>query len=175
MTNQLETERLIMRLPRREDFDAFATLWADEEMLKDLPFGPFTRAECWPRFLKLAGSWTICGFGNWLVFDKAGTFVGVVGFFDAFRGLGPDFDNHRELGYTLAPAHGGKGYATEACLAALNWMDHQPFGSHTVCMMGIGHEASIRVAEKCGYSLLREAQDEHGEIRLMIREKPTAS
>ena len=70
-------------------------------MLKDLPFGPQTRAECWPRFLRLAGSWTICGYGNWLVFDKAGAFIGVVGFFDAFRELGPDFDDHRELGMCL--------------------------------------------------------------------------
>ena len=171
MTSELETKRLILRLPRQEDFDAFAELWADEEMLKDLPFGPFTRAECWPRFLKLAGSWPILGFGNWLVFEKTGAFVGVVGFFDAFRGLGPDFDVHRELGYTLSPAYSGKGYTTEACLAALNWMDIQPFGTHTVCMMSRGHVASIRVAEKCGYTFLREAEDDQGEIRLMIREK----
>ncbi len=37
-------------------------------------------------------------------------------------------------------------------------------------MIGSDHSASIRVAEKCGYSLLRKAQDEHGDIVLMTRE-----
>ena len=175
MTNQLETARLILRLPRREDIDVFAALWADPETLKDLPNEPLTRVECWPRLLRIAGSWALLGYGNWLVFEKSGDFVGVIGFFDAARGFGEDFDEYRELGYTLAPAHSGKGYATEACLAALKWMDHQSFGNHTVCMMGVGHVASIRVAEKCGYSVMREAQDEQGEIRLMIRKKPAAS
>ena len=158
-----------MRLPERADFDAFAALWGDAEVLKELPFGPQTRAESWPRFLRLAGSWTISGYGNWLVFEKTGAFVGVIGFSDACRGLGADFDNYRELGYVLNVAHNGKGYATEASFAALGWMDRQPFGNHTVCMMGAEHAASIRVAEKCGYTLLRETVDEDGAIRLMTR------
>ena len=139
-------------------------------MLEDLPFEPLTRAESWPPFLRIAGSWTILGYGSWLVFEKTGEFVGVVGFFDAARGHGEDFDEVRELGYVLRPAHSGKGYATEASIAALNWMDRQSFGSHTVCMMGVNHSRSIRVAEKCGYTLLRKAKDEHGDIVLMIRE-----
>ena len=98
--------------------------------------------------------------------------MGVIGFFDAYRGLGADFDNYRELGYVLNVAHKGKGYATEACFAALGWMDRKPFGNRTVCMMGAEHAASILVAEKCGYTLLREAVDEHGAIHLMTRKNP---
>ena len=82
MTNQLETARLILRLPRREDIDVFAALWADPETLKDLPNEPLTRVECWPRLLRIAGSWALLGYGNWLVFEKSGDFVGVIGFFD---------------------------------------------------------------------------------------------
>ena len=168
--NTLETGRLILRLPERADFDDFAALWADPEMLKNLPIEPQTRPECWPRFLRNAGSWTILGYGSWFVFEKTGAFVGVVGFFDAAREFGADFDDHRELGYVLSPSHSGKGYATEACIAALGWMGRQSFGDRTVCMIGSDHSASIRVAEKCGYSLLRKAQDEHGDIVLMTRE-----
>ena len=168
--NRLETDRLVLRLPERADFDAFAQLWGDAEMLRDLPFEPQTRAECWPRFLRLAGSWAIMGYGTWLVFEKAGAFVGLIGFFDALRGYGPDFDDHPELSYVLGPAHSGKGYATEASLAALSWMDSQDFGFRTVCMIGAGHAASIRVAEKCNYKFLREAKDEYGAMYLMTRE-----
>ena len=166
----LETERLIMRLPERADFDEFAAMWADPEMLKNLPFDSQTRAECWPRFLRNAGSWTILGYGSWLVFEKTGEFVGVAGFFDAARGLGEDFDGCREAGWVFTPAASGKCIATEAMNAALGWMDCQDFGNQTVCMMGADHIASIRVAEKCGYTLLRKAQDEHGDITLMARE-----
>jgi RimJ/RimL family protein N-acetyltransferase len=153
------------------DFDAFADMWADAEMLKDLPFEPQTRAQCWPRFLRLAGNWTLLGYGAWLVFEKTGDFVGVIGFMDGMRGLGSDFDDHRELAYVLRPVHSNKGYATEACHGALEWFDRQRFGDRTVCMIGADHVASIRVAEKCGYELLREATDEHehGAIRLMTR------
>ena len=173
--NTIETERLIMRLPERADFDGFAALWADPEMLIHLPFDPQTRAECWPRFLRNAGSWTILGYGSWLVFEKTGDFVGVAGFFDAARGFGEDFDGCREAGWVFTPAASGKGIATEAMKAALGWMDCQDFGNQTVCMTGADHMASINVAEKCGYSLLREAKDEHGAIRLMIREKPVVT
>jgi len=169
----LETEQLIMRLPERADIDAFAALWADPEMLINLPFDPLTRAECWPRFLRNAGSWAILGYGSWLVFEKSGGFVGTAGFFDAARGLGPDFDNYREAGWVFTPSSSGKGIATEAMKAALGWMDGQDFGNQTVCMTGTDHVASIKVAEKCGYSLLREAIDEDGAVRLMIREKST--
>ena len=123
----------------------------------------------------MAGSWTISGYGTWLVFEKTGAFVGVVGFIDALRGYGPDFDDYLELSYVLGPAHNGKGYATEASLAALGWMERQSFGSHTVCLIGEGHAASIRVAEKCGYTPLRETKDEYGAIRLMIRNNASAT
>ena len=144
-------------------------------MLKDLPFEPQTRAESWPRFLRLAGNWTILGYGTWLVFDKAGAFVGLAGFINAMRGHGPDFDDHPELNYVLNPAHMGKGYATEACLAALNWMDGQSFGARTVCLIAPEHRASIRVAEKCGYRVLRNAEDFEGSIMLMVRSPPVGA
>lgn len=171
----LTTEHLILREPNKADFEVFARLWADGEMLKDLPFSPQSREQSWPRFLRLAGSWSMMGYGTWFVFDKAGSFVGLVGFLDGMRGLGEDFDTHRELSYVLDPHFHGAGYATEACNAALRWMDKQDFGAHTVCMIGAGHAASIKVAQKCGYTVFRESQDAHGKVQLMIRKKPVAT
>ncbi|MEE9455174.1 MAG: GNAT family N-acetyltransferase [Paracoccaceae bacterium] len=168
----LTTKHLILRLPHKDDFDLFAALWGDADMLKDLPFEPQTRAESWPRFLRLAGSWALLEYGTWFVFDKAGGFVGLVGFMNALRGHGPDFDDHPELNCVLSPAHMGKGYATEACLAALAWMDQQSFGSHTVCLIASEHTASIRVAEKCGYKVLRNVKSAKELAVLMTRNCP---
>lgn len=105
------------------------------------------------------------------MFENTGDFVGTIGFMDGMRGLGSDFDDHRELAYVLRPLHSNKGYATEACRGALEWFDGQSFGDQTVCIIGANHAASLRVAEKFGYKLLRETTDEseRGASRLMIR------
>ena len=174
--NTLETDRLILRLPAAGDLDAYADMWSDAEMLKYIVLEPQSRGQSWGRLQKIAGSWGLSGYGQWLVLEKtSGRLVGQVGFFDAFRGLGADFDSHREAGWVFNMDVAGKGYATEAMLAALSWMDEQTFGNQTVCIMAPDNAASIRVAEKCGYTLLRETVDADGAIRLMTREKPVAT
>ncbi|MCK4861217.1 MAG: GNAT family N-acetyltransferase [Rhodobacteraceae bacterium] len=168
--NTIETERLILRPPVADDLDAFARMWADAETLKHIPIDPNTRGQSWGGLMRIAGCWALKGYGQWMVLDKTSDkFLGHAGFFDAMRELGPDFDAHREAGWVFTPEASGKGFATEAMLAALGWMDRQSFGNRTVCMIGTDHNASIRVAEKCGYSLLREAQDKDGDIVLMTR------
>jgi|LGVE01.1.fsa_nt_gb RimJ/RimL family protein N-acetyltransferase len=174
--NTLETGRLILRPPVAEDLDAFAKMWADAEVLKNIPIEPQSRGQSWGGLMRIAGCWALKGYGQWMVLDKtSGKFIGQAGFFDAWRDLGPDFDNHREAGWVFTPAASGKGLATEAMSAALGWMDTQSFGHHTVCMIGAGHSASIRVAEKCGYTLMRETADEHGDIVLMTRKNTVAT
>lgn len=169
----LETNRLYLRPPQRQDFDAFADMWADPALFEHLPMEPFARAASWTKFLNMAGNWAIVDYGNFFAFDKSDDrLLGQIGFFDASRGFGPDFDTHRELGYVFLPTTAGQGIATEAGQAAQHWMDQQNFGDRTVCMMSPDNIASIRVAKKCGYSLLRETADEHGDVHLMYRDKP---
>ena len=62
-----------------------------------------------------------------------------------------------------------KGFATEALRLGHRWLAAQSFGGRTVCMMDPKHKASIRVAEKCGYGLLRIDRDEWGPLQLMER------
>lgn len=50
---QLETERLILRLPRIEDFDRYAELLAHEG--SHHIGGPLTRGDAWRRFLQMPG------------------------------------------------------------------------------------------------------------------------
>jgi len=172
----LETERLILRPPVEGDLDGFAAMWADAETLKHIPIDPNTRGQSWGGLMRIAGCWALKGYGQWVVLDKdSDEFLGHAGFFDAMRDLGPDFDAHREAGWVFTSEASGKGLATEAMMAALGWMDRQRFGDKTVCMIGADHNASIRVAEKCGYSLLRKAQDEHGDIVLMSRNNTAAT
>jgi RimJ/RimL family protein N-acetyltransferase len=60
-----------------------------------------------------------------------------------------------EVGYILHPAHGGRGYATEATRALL-WLGFEELGLHRICgRLDARNAASARVLERVG--MRREA------------------
>jgi RimJ/RimL family protein N-acetyltransferase len=148
----IETERLIMRGHRLDDFEASAALWADPEVTRFISGKPSTREESWSRLLRHVGHWALLGFGYWALEDKAsGRFVGEVGFADFKRLIEPPLDGIPEIGWVIAPSLHGRGLATEAVRAASAWgLKH--FGPvRTACLIHPENGASIRVARKCGY------------------------
>jgi RimJ/RimL family protein N-acetyltransferase len=56
-----------------------------------------------------------------------------------------------EAGWVFAQRFHGKGYATEAMLAALAWADAALSHPAMFCILAPENTASIRVAEKCGF------------------------
>jgi RimJ/RimL family protein N-acetyltransferase len=146
----LETERLTLRGPRREDFDDSAAMWGDPEVTRYVGVKPSTREEAWARVLRNVGHWSVLGFGFWVVRERGtGRFVGEVGVGEFRREITPSFDGTPEAGWVLATWAKGKGFATEAQRAALAWADER--FPRTVCMIDVGNAASVRVAAKCGY------------------------
>jgi RimJ/RimL family protein N-acetyltransferase len=113
---------------------------------------PFTEEETWARFLQYAGHWSVLGFGYWAVEERAsGEFVGEVGFADFKREIQPPIHDTPELGWVLMPQVHGRGYATEAVRAALEWGATHLAQPSTVCLIHPENMASIRVADKCGF------------------------
>ena len=53
---RIETARLILCLPRIEDFDGYAELHADEEAARHIG-GALPRAAAWRKFLQMPGAW----------------------------------------------------------------------------------------------------------------------
>lgn len=148
----LETERLILREFRAADFVDFADMWADPVVVKHISGVAATRSESWARLKMLAGSWPLTGWGGWAVQDKAnGRFVGNVGFSDFKRIIEPDLGRQPEAAWVLAQWAHGKGYATEAMLAAMAWGKEQFGGVKPVCIIDPDYIATKRVAEKCGF------------------------
>ena len=148
----IETERLVLRSHRLDDFADYLALWTDPEVTRFIGGRPSTREEVWGRLLRNVGHWASLGFGYWVIVEKdTERFIGEVGFADFRREIEPSLDATPEIGWALAPHAHGKGYATEAARAAIAWGDTH-FGSRrTACIIAPENEPSIRVAERCGY------------------------
>jgi len=149
----IETDRLILRGFKREDFPTYAAMRADPDVMRFLGDGnTLSEEEAWAGFLKIPGLWHFMGFGSWAIEEKqSGQCIGGIGFNDRKRDRGEDLRGVPEMGWSLASSASGKGYATEAVLAALGW-GRERFGTtRVIALVNDANIASIRVAEKCGF------------------------
>ncbi len=152
----VETDRLILRGHRLDDFADSLALWTDPESVRFIGGKPSTQEEVWARMLRYAGHWLLLGFGYWVVTDKVtGRFVGEVGFGNFKRDIEPSLDGMPEIGWVLAGDQHGRGYATEAAQAAIAWGETHFGPVRTACIIAPENGPSIRVAEKCGYREFR--------------------
>jgi RimJ/RimL family protein N-acetyltransferase len=148
----LETDRLILRAHRIEDFEPSAAMWGDEAVARFIGGKAFTPEEVWQRMLRYPGHWALLGFGYWVLEEKAtGDFVGEAGLLNLNRAIEPPFGDAPEAGWVLAPRAHGKGYATEAMTRAVAWTESELGAARTVCMISPDNAPSLRVAEKLGY------------------------
>lgn len=114
-TPVIETDRLILRVPRAEDFEGYAELLADEEACRFIG-GHMPRAAAWRKFLQQPGAWLVQGFGMFSVVEKSsGDWLGQLG---PWR---PEGWPGNEVGWAFRRAAWGCGYATEAAVAAIDW------------------------------------------------------
>jgi RimJ/RimL family protein N-acetyltransferase len=67
---QLETERLLLRMIRLEDFEAYAALAADPEVMRYLGGKTWDRLESWRHMCAMVGHWHFRGYGIWAVEEK---------------------------------------------------------------------------------------------------------
>lgn len=140
----LETDRLLLRVPRLEDFDGYAELLADEEAARHIG-GHMVRAAAWRKFLQQPGAWLVQGFGMFSVIEKStGQWLGQIGPWK------PDGWPGNEIGYSFRRAVWGRGFATEAAVAAIDWaFDHLGWDDIIHCIAP-SNVASQRVAQRLG-------------------------
>jgi len=138
----LKTERLTLRPPKFEDFEAV-------ERYARSPRARFTggqqtdQMDIWRSFLGVGGHWCMRGYGFFTVLLED-TPIGRVGVIEHIMWEEP------ELGWHLFDGYEGNGYATEAALAVRDWAASAHGLGPLISYIHPENHSSIRVAERLG-------------------------
>ena len=161
---QLETERLLLRIPEAADVDAYAEFWADPEVVRYIDGRTKSRIETAAGVERMRRHWQQHGLGLFsVVRTEDERLIGRAGFllWDSTRWL--NALQHRlagpvetEIGWTFGRPFWGNGYATEAARAALHWGVSELGLARVISLIQRGNVASVRVAEKLGELLEQE-------------------
>lgn len=115
MSVTIETPRLILRPPVAADLDGFAAFCADP-LASRFVGGVQSRPMAWRQLTGLAGAWAVYGFTLLSVIEKdTGRWIGRIGPWS------PEGWPGTEVGWGLLPAYWGRGYATEAAAACMDY------------------------------------------------------
>jgi RimJ/RimL family protein N-acetyltransferase len=149
----LETERLILRMWRAEDFEEYAAICSDPEVMRYLGGKPYSRLEAWRHMAFLIGHWQLLGYGHWAVEEKeTGRLIGRMGF------LNPEGWPGFEVGWTLSRECWGRGYATEGARRMIDYAFTEMNREHVISLIHPQNKGSIKVAEKMGERLEGETE-----------------
>ena len=144
---RLETVRLVLRAWRADDSEPFFAMMADPAVAEFLtsPQAPLDRIDAWRALALNVGHWALRGYGLFAVAEKeSGAFVGRVG---AWR---PEGRTEIELGWGLARAHWGKGYALEAARAAGDWIFATQTPPRLASFVHVNNTRSQQLAARLG-------------------------
>lgn len=145
---ELSTARLRLRAWRDSDLAPFAALNADLAVFEYLP-GPLSRAESDAVAARIRAHFERSGFGLWAVEVPGVTpFAGFIGL--SIPAFAAHFTPCVEVGWRLARAHWGAGYATEGARAALQCGFEELGLSEIVSFTVPANERSRAVMERLG-------------------------
>ena len=142
----VETARLRLRAFRAGDLDAYAAMQANPEVMRYLiTVHTSTPVEVWRTMATSLGGWALRGYGMWACEEIAGgCFIGSVGIFQPLDWPEP------EIAYSLDQPFWHHGFATEAAMAARDWLfGHVPL-ARAASFIRPENQASIRVAARLG-------------------------
>ena len=161
-----ETERLIMREMRAEDFENYAKFYETER--SNMRGGPLNREEAWREFACEVGHWHLRGYGFWALEEKqSGECCGLTGLWN------PEGSPAPEVGWVVWGGFEGKGIAHEAALRARAYAYETLGWPQIVSCISDGNVRSIALAERMGAKLgWRQAREGRSDFLVYVHPKP---
>jgi RimJ/RimL family protein N-acetyltransferase len=154
----IKTERLVLREPESRDRAAFIELFASPEVGTYIG-GPRPRDELERAVPEVPGRRP-----GLFVIELDGAMIGSIELnrrdAEHRSHVRPDA-GEAELGYLLLPEAWGRGYAAEACAAALGWFADALPGEPVVLCTQTANDRSMRLAAKLGFTEV-ERFEEYG-------------
>lgn len=140
---QLETERLILRVLREPDWRPLHEYYSDPECVKYTTGKPFTEYESWQKVASLIGHWHLRQYGPYVIEDKkTGVVMGFAGPY--FPPFWPD----PEIQWSLIKRFWRKGYASEAVVAIKKMLSENLPELPFISMVHPSNADSIQLAQK---------------------------
>lgn len=160
----LRTKRLSLRPVQAGDAPAFEAFYGDPEVMSIRKYGVLAPPAARAQVREMLRHWQTHGFGMWVVTDIAsGAFAGECG----LRWLEDATDV--ELSYGLYPQFRGRGLATEAARAAVDYASEVLKLERIVALSRGDNAASHRVLENLGMTLeWRKAAEPHGLVKYRL-------
>jgi len=148
----IETPRLTLRFLRPDDLDAMHAYLGDPETMKFYP-APYSREFVQQGITKNLERCAKCGYGLFGVeLKESGKFIGDCGLVWQDLPTGEEL----EVGYHFHRDHWGKGYATEAAKACIEYAFANTGVDHVISLIRPENVPSRRVAERNGLRVLRQ-------------------
>lgn len=146
-TRILKTPRLVLRPFTVEDAPAMYANWAgDPQVTRWLRWPPHESVMATRAVLEeWAASYAQPDFYNWAITLQDATLIGSIGVMRAEAG------DHLEPGYALGRAWWGRGYATEALRAVVEYLFSEEGVQALSCCHAVGNPASGAVQRKVGF------------------------
>ncbi|MFI0966585.1 GNAT family N-acetyltransferase [Streptomyces sp. NPDC021080] len=145
----IRTKRLVLRASEARDRAAFIELSASPEVGTYIG-GPQSREELERALPEVPGRRP-----GFFVVDLDGTMIGTIEFNrrdTEHRSQARPDAREVDLGYLFLPQAWGRGYAAEACAAALDWFTDSLPGEPVVLYTQTANDRSMRLAAKLGFT-----------------------
>jgi RimJ/RimL family protein N-acetyltransferase len=151
----IETKRLILRTWRQSDIAPNTAMLSDPETARYITADgkPVDELNGWRNAAIMSGHWALHGYGMFVVEEKvSGKFVGRVG--PWYPPTWPGF----EVGWGIAKEFRGKGFATEATRASIDWVLENLAVDRIVHTIKPDNTASQSVAQRLGATIEGQAE-----------------
>jgi RimJ/RimL family protein N-acetyltransferase len=156
----IETERLLLREYKLEDFNTLFEIMSDEEIMKHYP-APFDEERTRGWIMWNVNNYKKYGFGLWAVILKeTGEFIGDCGI--TIQNI--EGEILPEIGYHIHKKYWRCGFGSEAAKAVRNWVFHNTDYDTIYSYMKYTNVGSYSTAIAIGMKKVKEYPDPKNEI-----------